>query len=207
MKLKRAWGSEIQTREERFELKRQAVLATAAQMFRKQGFDRVSLADIALELHVSKPTVYYYFRNKEELLRELFDTAIAEFLDPQINPEDYPQVPGLPGAERLERFVRRGLRTVMSDIGSSCLITPFHYVGGPMRDYLVQRGKPVDSMAQEILADGVRDGSLRIANVPATYRYILGAMNYIPSWIDGHAMSQSELTESFVQFVMRGLKP
>ncbi len=207
MNLKRAWGSEIQTREERFELKRQAVLATAAQMFRKRGFDRVSLADIALELHVSKPTVYYYFRNKEELVRELFDTAIAEFLDPQINPADYPQVPGLSGAERLERFVRRALRTIMSDIGSSCLITPFYHAGSPMWDYLVEKGKPVDLMAHAILEDGARDGSLRAVDAPAIYRFILGAINYMPTWIDSYPMSQSGLTETVVQFVMRGMKP
>ena len=97
----RAWGAEIQSREEKFEIKRQAVLRAAASLFRDKGTERTTLSDIADVLHVSKPTVYYYFRNKEEVLLALIEAAVSEFTDPALHPEDYPLAPNTSGADRL----------------------------------------------------------------------------------------------------------
>ena len=55
-------------REQQREIKRQAVLAAAAQLFNERGFHATSLDDIARRLHVSKPTLYYYVKNKDEIL-------------------------------------------------------------------------------------------------------------------------------------------
>ena len=50
------------------EAKRNAVLSTAAQLFNEKGFHATSLDDIAARLHVTKPTLYYYVKNKDEIL-------------------------------------------------------------------------------------------------------------------------------------------
>ena len=48
--------------------KAQAILSVAAQEFVERGFNRVSLADIAARLKISKPMLYYYVGSKEEIL-------------------------------------------------------------------------------------------------------------------------------------------
>lgn len=54
------------------ELKRQrtydAVSAAAISMFLERGFDQVSVADIAAVAEISKPTLFRYFRSKEDLV-------------------------------------------------------------------------------------------------------------------------------------------
>ncbi|MDD2711564.1 MAG: TetR/AcrR family transcriptional regulator, partial [Simplicispira sp.] len=52
------------------EAKRQAVLQAAAQLFNERGFHATSLDDIAARLNVSKPTLYYYVKNKDQILIE-----------------------------------------------------------------------------------------------------------------------------------------
>ena len=54
------------------EVKRDAVIRAAAHAFNQRGFHNTSLDDIAAALEVTKPTVYYYVSNKEQLLYECF---------------------------------------------------------------------------------------------------------------------------------------
>jgi len=67
------------------ELKREAVLRTAAQVFNEKGFQAATLDEVAERLHVSKPTLYYYVKNKDEILFEcvrigltMLQQAVAE---------------------------------------------------------------------------------------------------------------------------------
>ncbi len=64
-------------REQQRETKRQAVLAAAAQLFNERGFHATSLDDIAGRLHVSKPTLYYYVKSKDDILLECVRHALA----------------------------------------------------------------------------------------------------------------------------------
>ena len=41
------------------------MLQTAAHMFLEQGYRRTSMSDLAKRLQITKPALYYYFRNKE----------------------------------------------------------------------------------------------------------------------------------------------
>ncbi|HWQ09203.1 MAG TPA: TetR/AcrR family transcriptional regulator [Holophaga sp.] len=56
------------------EARRQAILDTAAQVFREEGFERASMSAICERLGYSKATLYNYFQSKEEL----FSTVVFE---------------------------------------------------------------------------------------------------------------------------------
>src|SRR5947209_2149350 len=60
------------------EVKREAVIRAAARVFNRKGYHNTSLDDIAAVLEVSKPTVYYYVSNKEQLLFECFLAGVEQ---------------------------------------------------------------------------------------------------------------------------------
>src|SRR6202048_986586 len=60
------------------EVKREAVIRAAAHAFNHKGYHNTSLDDIAAALQVTKPTVYYYVTNKEQLLFECFVAGVEE---------------------------------------------------------------------------------------------------------------------------------
>ena len=63
------------------ERKREAVILTAARAFRERGYHNTSLDDIASELNVTKPTVYHYVENKEQLLFECFRAGLKQIME------------------------------------------------------------------------------------------------------------------------------
>jgi AcrR family transcriptional regulator len=70
-------GSELDTRER--------ILEVAAKLFAKQGYDGTSVRDIAKELGIANPSIYYHFKSKVDILIELLreplktvELAVAE---------------------------------------------------------------------------------------------------------------------------------
>ncbi len=62
------------------DIKRQAILETAYGLFRAQGFDKTSMAEITALVGGSKATVYSHFPSKEELFVECMMAALEDYL-------------------------------------------------------------------------------------------------------------------------------
>ena len=99
------------------EAKRLAILRSAAKIFNERGFHRTSVADVAEALGVSKPFLYYYLQNKEDILFECSRIATEELhavLD-EVRKAD------LPGWPKLEMLFRGYAKVMTTDFGI-CLI-------------------------------------------------------------------------------------
>src|ERR1019366_6904818 len=57
--------------------KRGAVLKTAAQLFLEKSYGRTSMNDVAERLHITKPALYHYFDNKEDILVECYRLGVG----------------------------------------------------------------------------------------------------------------------------------
>jgi len=57
--------------------KREAVLKTAAQLFLEKSYSRTSLNDVADRLNITKPALYHYFDNKEDILLECYRLGVG----------------------------------------------------------------------------------------------------------------------------------
>jgi AcrR family transcriptional regulator len=188
-----------------FEQKRQAVLSTAAELIRRRGYDRLSLTDVADQLHISSATVYYYFRNKADIFREILDLGISAFLSPDENPEDYPIAPSLTGAQCLERFLRRCARSICTEYGS-CLLTMQRDLLDPdiLADFTT-RSRQADDLGRSILRMGIEDGTLAPCEVQPTYMMIIGALRFIGPMYFDQGVPMQTISDALVNLVMRGM--
>jgi len=85
--------------------KRERILRTAERLFHEQGYADTTMEQIVGELGVTKPYVYYYFRNKQEIFELLsWQPSVACFtvLD---GPED-----GRPAHEKVARALEDLIR-------------------------------------------------------------------------------------------------
>ena len=57
--------------------KREAVLKTAAQLFLEKSYGRMSMNDVAERLNITKPALYHYFDNKEDILLECYRLGVG----------------------------------------------------------------------------------------------------------------------------------
>ncbi len=73
---------------------RKRILETASAMMAEQGPDGVSMRALSLRLKITKPVLYYYFKNKDELIKAAFiegtkhfQEVDAEIKDPKLSLE------------------------------------------------------------------------------------------------------------------------
>ncbi|OJY52976.1 TetR/AcrR family transcriptional regulator [Pseudonocardia sp. 73-21] len=64
----------------RADAQRARVLATSVEIFGTRGYRATSMNEIAAGVGLSKPTLYHYFRNKEELLVRIYSDVLDESL-------------------------------------------------------------------------------------------------------------------------------
>lgn len=200
---RRAWGEAIQNRDEQFELKRQVVLRTAARTYSERGFHETTLADIAEELNISKPTLYYYFKNKDEILFECHRLGIEAITDGET---PMPAAGACTGRERLEEFLRRYVRMVIDDFGTCLVMTGTNALEPKNRGKVIEGRRKIDQMLRDILQEGVQDGTLDCPDPKMTAMFVFGAMNWLPRWYhsDG-GLDVDGLTERLIAFVMRAI--
>ena len=70
------WNNAVDSRDEQYQLKKKAVILEAARAFGRRGAANVSLDEIAAALNVTKPALYYYFKNKQDLIYECHELTM-----------------------------------------------------------------------------------------------------------------------------------
>lgn len=65
----------------RADAQRARVLSISAEIFSRQGFRATSMNEIAAAVGLSKPTLYHYFRSKEELLVRIYSEVLDESVE------------------------------------------------------------------------------------------------------------------------------
>ena len=58
---------------------REEISDTAVKLFLDKGYNNVTIQDICNELNITKPTLYKYISNKEDLILDLYDSTIDHY--------------------------------------------------------------------------------------------------------------------------------
>ncbi len=60
--------------------KKQQILQAASHLIAKFGYDKTTLEDIARLIKIKKTTLYYYFRNKDEIIQEVVRSETEKYM-------------------------------------------------------------------------------------------------------------------------------
>ena len=162
-------------RARRSEQRRQQIVEAAARVFARNGYERATTREIALEADVSEGTIYNYFASKQQLLLELADLVQEEFSAIVPDPQHAVDVRGAV-VQALERVlaviaenavVIRGLLTAMWDQGYG-----FH-------GYLLPGAQKLTAHVEEFLQVRIAAGAMRPCDVHLVARMILGMVIYV----------------------------
>ena len=186
------------------EQKREAVLRAAVRMFNSQGFHATSLDDVAASLGVSKPTIYHYLGNKDQVLLECVTRGVEQL---RAAADAAHAVPGT-GFDRLRDFLTRYAEIIMDDFGRCVIRTADEQLTNESSARFRALKREIDKAMQALIAEGVADGSVAPTDVKLTSFTLAGALNWPARWHrhDGR-LTPEEVASTMVDILMRGLAP
>jgi AcrR family transcriptional regulator len=180
------------------------VIRVAAREFNRRGFHNTSLDDIAAALNVSKPTIYYYVSNKEQLLFECFRAG----LEPIRAAFEEVQDLEAPARERLAEVLRRYAAAIGSEYGWCMVRAEDQDLGETLRRHINSLKSEIDQGIRRLLVEGMRDGSIAACDPKMTAFAFAGALNWIAHWYrDNQPLSPSDIGDAFVALFERGIAP
>lgn len=184
--------------------KRDAVIRTAARAFDQHGYHNTSLDDIAAALGVTKPTVYYYVANKEQLLFECFRAG----LEPIRAALRRAEAARGTGRDRLREVIRDYAVAIASEYGW-CMVRAEHQdLGSDLGGQVKALKSEIDRGIRRLLQAGIADGSIAVQDPKLAAFAIAGALNWIAHWYRvGRSLSAEQVAEAFVQFLEHGFAP
>lgn len=103
---------------ERSRLTRQKIVTAAHELFLANGYEATNLKDVAEHAGVAVQTIYFVFRNKRTLFKEVVDTAIAGDDEPVATMERawFRDACAAPTATELLKVLVRGSRKVLGRV-------------------------------------------------------------------------------------------
>jgi AcrR family transcriptional regulator len=186
------------------DVKREAVIRAAAQAFNARGYHNTSIDEIAAALNVTKPTIYYYVANKEQLLLECILTGLERVLEPFRRPREA----GVTARGHLNEMMRHYAEAIASEFGW-CMVRAEDLGLAPASLLHIKRLKSeIDRGIRRLLEEGVRDGSIQTEDLKMTSFALAGALNWIAHWYrENQSMTPREIAEAFIRIFNLGLAP
>jgi TetR/AcrR family transcriptional regulator, cholesterol catabolism regulator len=184
----------------------QIILKGAAEVFRREGYARARLEDVAVEVGINRASLYYYVGTKGELLVALIEEpayAMMRHCREALESD-------APGDEKL----RRALRAYIDDLSTYpevfLLFNESHHIAAiPEARGIVANadgyGKTLLAIVEECIASGVFRNDLDPRLVMLG---ILGMHNWIHRWyVPGGRNTLAEIGDAFADMVLCGLRP
>lgn len=191
-------------REEERALKRQALLLAAVRMFNERGFHATSLDDVAASLGVTKPVIYHYLGNKDQVLFECVRSGLTQVRDAAAAARSGPGT----GLERLKAFLRHYAEINMSDFGRCVIRTGDEALAPESREQFRALKRDIDAAMRRLIADAIDDGSAETDDVRLTAFTLAGALNWPARWYrDEGPLSAEEVARKIVDILCAGLCP
>ena len=179
------------------------ILKSAACAFRRLGYHGASVKEIASALHMKKGNLYYYFRNKEEILFACHQYS----LDCVLGLLEDIQESDLTPADKLRTLIVAFVHTILDELHGTALflaleaLTPAH-----LKTVVVRRDR-FDQGIRRVLKEGAEIGTFAPTDAKLVSFALLGAINWIPRWYDpdGPATSQ-EIADRFADYLIAGVR-
>ena len=179
------------------------ILKSAAKAFRRLGYHGATVEQIAAALHMKKGNLYYYFKNKEEILFACHQysldrlTQLLEEIDAS----------GATADLKLRRLIDAFVHTILDELHGTALFLDLEALSPSHLKAVITRRDAFDRGVRGVIEEGMANGVFAHGDPKLLAFALFGAVNWIPRWYspDGPASSQA-IANLFADFFIAGFR-
>ncbi|WP_077213434.1 TetR/AcrR family transcriptional regulator [Bacillus dakarensis] len=188
-------------REQKIAKKKAEILRSAATVFAEKGYHGTTMEEVAAKLLMTKGSMYYYFKNKDDLLfhcnKMVMDISIQTIQD-IIDSDQSP-------TEKLEKAIKAHIKFATSE--KSMFMVMDKPNQNFLDDYLpeiLELRSQYDKCFDQILVEGIEKDEFDKVDTKMIRMIILGALNWIQQWYKPEGqLSGEEISEAFAAYLLK----
>lgn len=185
--------------------RRAELLDVAIQLFYQKGYAHTTLQDIADRMGFTKAAIYYYARNKEELLVEIYESIVEPAID---RARELVAAPSPDGATLFIALIRQHLETFLHNVQANAVFDVHNFsLSEPARTRILALGREYHSVLRAVFDAGVADGSIARGNSTIAVNAVIGMCNSAHRWYRPHgAFGADRVITELVGLVATGIR-
>jgi AcrR family transcriptional regulator len=182
--------------------RREELTRIAARLFAAKGYQGTSLADLAVELGVQKPSLYHHIASKEDLLWAVAQEGAAAF---------HAGLDALPEAARPIDRIRLALRAHLAVVAAqldvaTVFVREWRHLEGERRDAFVAERRRYEERIRDLFREGVEGSELRTdLDVATAALLFLSAANWAYTWLRAGSDTDA-LADRFFAVLLDGMR-
>jgi AcrR family transcriptional regulator len=188
------------------ENQRERVLTHAAELFAREGFENVGLAQLADSVGISKAGIYHYFAAKHEILDAIVVTTLDGLMQAVAGATEQACTP----REKFVTFMTAHAAYFEANYWAfTAMLVGFSGISSsPTRAMVVERRDAYEALLREIVAEGVRSGDFRPVELATASRAVLSMLNWMARWFHPSGPGRAEeFAKAYAELLLDGLGP
>ena len=175
------------------------ILKSAAAAFRRRGYHGASVDEIASALEMTKGNLYYYFRNKEEILYACHDYS----LDVLLALMDEVRAESTQPEDKLRRLILAFIHIILDELQGTALTLDLQALSPPLLKRVITKRDRFDHGMRAIIQQGIDSGLFRRGDPKMIAFAMMGAVNWISKWFDPAGPASSEqIGQAFADYLV-----
>ena len=185
-----------------YEARRLEILKGVAAVFANNGFHETSVSSLAKALGVSKPVLYYYADNKDDLFHQCGQEARNELMAAMARSLDL----RISALGRLRRFFTAYTEIMCGTFGRCLALVDHRALSEDMLRRNNEVRREIDLAVRNLIEDAQNEGSFRQNDPALCARALFGAFNGIPKWFDpAGKLTPADIADSYFDTFVVGL--
>jgi AcrR family transcriptional regulator len=179
------------------------ILKSAAAAFRRLGYHGATVEQIAAALHMKKGNLYYYFKNKEEILFACHQYSLDQLMRLLHEVERS----GLAADEKLRQLIDAFVHTILDELHGTALFLDLEALSPAHLKAVIVRRDEFDHGVRQVLEEGMKEGVFARGDPKLLAFALFGAVNWIPRWFNPHGPATSKtIADLFADLFVAGLR-
>lgn len=177
-------------------IKLASIMDTAACQMNEWGASTLSINDIAQSVGLSRNALYYYFKDRMELITSCYERSIqvlTQDLDEAIQFSDVAE-------ERISFLFRRKL---LDSHPEQAVLSDLDLVPEPRKSEILAKHQVNIAKLESIIEQGIRTNELRQIDHEITAQLLLGLLNWGQLWKKWNAIDE-KVVENTLDILLRG---
>ncbi|WP_342431383.1 TetR/AcrR family transcriptional regulator [Neobacillus sp. FSL H8-0543] len=181
--------------------KKEEILRSAAEVLAEKGYHGTTMEEIAAKLLMTKGSMYYYFKNKDDLLyhchqmiMEISLERIEEVYKSDLNP-----------IEKLRGAIKGHIMLATSEKSMFMVMDkPNQNFTDVQLQEVLELRKTYSHYFDRIINEGIQLQVFESVDIRMVRMIILGALNWIQEWYkQGGPQSAEEISEAFADYLLK----